>query len=683
MSDQLIRSLTPEEARAEIERLRREIEYHNELYYVRGEPEISDYEYDQLMARLIALERAFPQFLTPDSPSQRVGGTVTRQFPVVRHEVPMLSLDNTYSEAELRDFDRRVRELLQNRPYDYVVELKIDGVAVSLIYENGLFERGATRGDGVEGEDITPNLRTVRDIPLRVRGEGPIPARFEVRGEVYMRREDFARLNEARQEAGERTFMNPRNATAGTLKLQNSAEVARRRLRFFAYWLRAPELRHGTHWEALRWLREHGFPVNPHARHARDIEEVLAFIAHWQEARHGLEYDIDGVVVKVNQLDYYPILGETAKSPRWAIAFKYPPDRAVTRLRAITLQVGRTGIVTPVAELEPVVLSGTRVERASLHNEDEIRRKDIRIGDWVLVEKAGEIIPQVVGVLRERRPPDAVPFQMPEQCPVCGSRLTRPEGEVRYYCPNASCPAQVRERIRHFASRDAMDIEGLGERIIDALVSNGLVRDASDLYRLRVEDLVPLERMGTRLATKLISAIDRSRSRPFERVLYALGIRHVGWVTAQALAEHFGSIDRIAGASVEELMQVPDVGPVVARAVRAFFDEANNRALVERLRAAGLQMEQAPSRALGKGPLAGLTVVLTGSLESMTRAEAQARLERLGARVTDAVSAKTHYLIVGKEPGSKLQKARALGVPILDEPAFLQLLKEAEAGGGG
>ncbi|MCS7155611.1 MAG: NAD-dependent DNA ligase LigA [Bacteroidetes bacterium] len=677
MSDFSPLALTPEEARAEIERLRREIERHNELYYVHGEPEITDYEYDRLMSRLLALERAFPQFLTPDSPSQRVGGQITKEFPVIRHEVPMLSLDNTYSEEELRDFDRRVRELLEGRAYDYVVELKIDGVAVSLLYADGLLQYGATRGDGMLGEEITVNLRTIHDIPLRVRGPRPIPDRFEVRGEIYMRRQDFARLNEEREAAGERVFMNPRNATAGTLKLQDSREVARRRLRFFAYYLRAPELGLSTHWEALGWLRERGFPVNPHAQHARDMDEVLAFIRRWHEARHELEYDIDGVVVKVNQLALHPLLGETAKSPRWAIAFKYPPDQAITRLREITLQVGRTGIVTPVAELEPVVLSGTTVSRASLHNEDEIHRKDIRVGDWVIVEKAGEIIPQVVGVIRERRPPEAVPFRMPSQCPVCGAQLVRPEGEVRYYCPNASCSAQVRERIRHFASRDAMDIEGLGERLVDALVSANLVRDAADLYKLRADAVARLERMGPKSAENLMQAIARSRQRPFERVLYALGIRHVGLVTARALAEHLGSMDRIRQTSLEQLMQVPGVGPTVAQAVRAFLDDPHNQDLIERLRAAGLRLEHQGPRA--DAPLKGKTFVLTGALEAMTRAEAKARLEQLGARVTDSVSAHTNYLVIGADPGSKLDKARRLGIPLLDEAAFLRLLQEAES----
>ncbi|MBI2951216.1 NAD-dependent DNA ligase LigA, partial [bacterium] len=535
----------PSSPEKRIDELIREIQEHDYRYFVLARPTVSDEAYDWLMRELKALEETHPRLVRPDSPTRRVGSGLTKQFPPVRHRAPMLSLDNTYSETDVREFDRRVREGLEGESPTYVAELKIDGVALSLTYEDGHLARGVTRGDGTTGEDITPNVRTIRSVPLRLRGTW---RRAEVRGEAYLPQKAFEGINREREQAGEEPFANPRNAAAGSLKLQDARLVAGRRLSFFAYYLDAPEVRAGRHSQNLERLTEMGFPVNSEWSLCRSIEEVVAFWRTWEERRDGLPYDIDGVVVKVDDLRQQARLGSTSKSPRWAIAFKFKARQATTRLREIVLQVGRTGVVTPVAILEPVLLGGTTVSRATLHNEDEIRRRDIRVGDEVRVEKGGEVIPKVVGAILESRPKDAKPFLFPKACPACGAALERDEDEVASRCPNSRCPAQLRARIEHFAGRTAMDIDGLGTAIVTQLVDRGLVKDVGDLYSLSVETLAGLERLAEKSATNLIEAIRRSKERPFDRLLFALGIRHVGTTVARALAAAFGSMDRLMSA---------------------------------------------------------------------------------------------------------------------------------------
>jgi DNA ligase (NAD+) len=682
--------------RARIEELRRLIRHHEERYYVLADPEIGDAEFDGLVKELEALEREHPELVTPDSPTQRVGGRPVEGFETAEHLEPMLSLDNAYTEEEVRAFDERVRRGLGAAgPVAYTAELKIDGLSIALTYEDGVLVRGVTRGDGVRGEDVTSNVRTIRSVPLRLRDA--VPGRIEVRGEIYLPRAAFERLNREREEAGELVFANPRNAAAGTMRNLDPASVARRGLRAFVYQLVAPpgawpaDLR--AHAEVLQRLRAWGLPVEPHWRVCPSVDAVLAYCTEWGAARHGLDFDTDGVVVKVDDLASRQALGATAKFPRWALAFKFPAEQATTRLVRIELQVGRTGAVTPVAVLEPVRLAGSTIALATLHNEQEIARRDIREGDTVIVEKGGDVIPKVVRPILARRPAASRPFRMPEACPVCGSRLQREPDEVIWRCENASCPARLRRSLQHFASRRAMDIEGLGEAIVDALVERGLVQDAADLYHLEapvLEELVvaPREPASERarprklgkVGRNLVAQIDRSRKAALWRLLHGLGIRHVGERGAQALARAYGTMDRLMGASVEELQQVPDVGPVMAASVRAFFDEPRNRRLVERLREAGVSMGAPEAEHGGAGsppaarPLAGLTFVLTGTLSTMTRDEARALIERRGGKVTGSVSRSTSYLVVGSEPGSKLDQARRLGVRTLDEAAFRALV---------
>ena len=550
-----------------IAQLSREIREHDHRYYVLAQPALSDYEYDRLKGELMELEREHPELIRPDSPTQRVGGEPTKEFPTVVHPAPMLSLDNTYTEEELRDFDRRTRTALEGEPVDYVAELKIDGVAVYLIYEDGVLSRAATRGDGVRGDDITPNIRTVRSIPLRLRGE---VAYCEVKGEVYLSKAEFQQVNTAREETGETLFANPRNAAAGSLKLQDPRQVAERGLSFLSWWLRMPGDGLSTQAESLKTLRELGLPVNPNHRLCPSLEEVTEFYREWDERRDTLPYEIDGVVVKVNRLDQQERLGVTSKSPRSAIAYKFRARQAVTVLQEILLQVGRTGAVTPVAALDPVLLAGSTISRATLHNRDEIVRKDIRPGDTVVIEKGGDVIPKVVEVKLDRRPPDSKPYVFPDACPSCGSSLTQDEEEAAVRCENVGCPAQVKRRIQHFASRGAMDIEHLGPAVVDQLVEEGLAGDFGDVYALTVEDLVPLERMGDRSAENLVQAIAESKEQPFDRALFALGIRHVGEHVARVLAGAFGSLDRLRAAMEEELEAVEEIGPVIARSMVAF-----------------------------------------------------------------------------------------------------------------
>lgn len=662
----------------------REIESHNHRYYVLAEPSISDAEFDALLSELQALEADYPELITADSPTQRVGGAPQQGFTTVQHAVPMLSIDNTYSEAELRAFDGRVRRALDGEPVAYVVELKIDGVSVSLRYESGILVRAATRGDGISGDDITANARTIRECPLRLQPATPgkreadlfdSPEILEIRGEVYMTVAELERLNEEREAAGMEPFRNPRNTTAGTLKLLDPRQVARRRLRSFFYDLVEGAGTLSTHREILKYLQKVGLPVNPHHAFCRTIEEVVAFCNTWHDKRHTLEYEIDGMVVKVDSLEQRRRLGATAKAPRWIIAYKFPAETARTRLLDILVQVGKSGALTPVAALEPARLAGTIVKRASLHNFEELTRKDLRIGDLVEVQKAGEIIPQVIRSILESRPAGASPFPPPSSCPACKSKVHKdPEG-VFYRCLNAACPAQVKEKLGHFASRAAMDIDGLGPALIDQLVEKKLALNPADLYRLGPDNLAGLERMGPKSAKNLLAAIDASRSRPLNRLLLGLGIRHVGARTAQTLTDHFESLDALMNATAEELMQMEDVGEIVAASIKDYFEVEENLRLIDLLRSAGLCFAS-PRKAVNSGeqPLVGKTFVVTGTLSSGTRDEVHAQIQSLGGKVSGAVSAKTDFLVAGENAGSKLDKARSLGVTVLDEAAFLKMV---------
>lgn len=659
-------------------KLRRALEHHNYLYFVKNTPQISDQEYDRLMAELIDLEKAHPGLADPNSPSQRVGGQPLSGFVSVAHALPMLSVDNTYSSEELRQFDGRVRKGLGEASFNYVVEPKFDGVAVSLRYQDGRFVRGATRGDGARGDDVTANLRTVRAIPLQLRcvGKGA-PEVLEVRGEVLLDRSAFARLNKQRAQAGEQLFANPRNATAGSLKLLDSKQTANRRLRFFAYGLGEVimDRRPSSQGEALDILRELGFPVTEQISTAKDIEQVIGLVSTWERRREKLNYDIDGLVVKVDSFASQEQLGATSKAPRWCISYKFPAEQAATKLLKIEVQVGKSGILTPVAHLEPVQLAGTTVSRASLHNFDEVARKDVRVGDTVIVEKAGEIIPQVVRVVKEKRPKGAKVFGPPKRCPSCQSeQVEQDEGGVYIRCVNPACPMQLQERLRYFAGRNQMDIEGLGPAIIDQLVDRELVKEFADLYRLSSEQLAGLERMADKSADNLTKAIEQSKSRSLGRLLAALGIRHVGTHVAQVLAETFGSMDELANASAEELEEIHEVGPIMAKSVHAFFRSASGTRMIENLRKAGLQMKPAPGGpAKAAGPLASKTVVVTGTLEKFSRQEIRAYIKSKGGRAAGSVSKNTDLLVVGADPGSKARKADQLGVQIVSESEFLEI----------
>jgi DNA ligase (NAD+) len=656
----------------EVERLRRELQEHDYRYYVLAEPSIADEAYDRLLRRLQDLEAEYPGLRTPDSPTQRVGGQPTREFPTVTHRPPMLSLANSYSEEELREFDRRTRGGLGAATPVYVAELKFDGVAIALRYRDGVFVQGATRGDGTQGDEITANLKTVRALPLRLRTKVAGLQSIDVRGEAFMRREDFEAMNRQRAASGEKPFINPRNATAGTLKLQDPKIVASRPISMFAYHLVAAEARPRSHWESLDLMASLGLPVSQHRKRCGSVEEVVEFWKEWEGRRDTLPYDIDGIVVKVDSLIQQETLGTIARSPRWAIAFKFSSRKAETTLAGITLQVGRTGAITPVAELEPVFVGGSTVSRATLHNRDYIDSLDLRVGDTVVVEKGGDVIPKITGVVAARRPKSARRYVMPEACPECGTKLHRPEGEVNLYCENAACPAQVKGRIEHFAHRGAMDIEGLGEAIVDQLVRLGLVSTVADLYALKRHraTLVALDRWGERSTDNLLSAIAESTSQPFHRVLYALGIRHTGAEVARVLADRFRSMDALARASAEDLQSVPSIGPQIAESITSFFGDRHNREIVRRLTRAGLTMAAARQ----EGRLAGKVFVLTGTLSAFTRDEARERIEAHGGVVAAGISKRVDYVIVGADAGSKLEKARALGIPTLDEEQFLAMI---------
>ena len=660
----------------EFAELRDRIRYHEHRYYVLDDPEISDFEFDKLMHHLKELELQHPELVTPDSPTQRVGGAPAAEFPKVRHPSPMLSLDNTYSVDDLRDFDRRVRELAGRDQVEYVAELKLDGLSMALTYQDGELVRGVTRGDGEVGEDVTSNIRTIRSIPLRLDANKlklmGNPARFEVRGEVIMTRKAFEQTNAQREAAGEQKFANLRNSAAGSIRQLDPRIVAERKLDMFVYYIQvsAVELL-GEHAQALETLAKMGFKVNPHWERCPAFDDLLAYIQKWESQRDSLDYEIDGIVIKVNNTALWQELGTTAKSPRWAVAYKYPARQATTRVMDIRAQVGRTGTLTPVADLEPVDVGGVTVSHATLHNMDEIARLGVKIGDTVLIQRAGEVIPQVVKVVKAA--PDGRVFEMPKKCPVCEGEVHRAEGEVAYRCVNTACPAKLKESLLYFAGRRAMNIDGLGEALVDQLVDRGLVHDAADLYRLTHQQLADLERMGAKSAQNLLDEIERSKQAELPRVIFALGIRFVGERTGQLLAIHFGSLDKLAKATPEELVEAEEVGPRVAETIQEFFQEKRNQEVIEKLRDAGLQFTQEQTRKTD-GKLAGKQFVLTGTLPTYSRDQAKQMIEESGGRVVGSVSKKTDYVVVGADAGSKLEKACALGITTLDEAGLRELL---------
>jgi DNA ligase (NAD+) len=678
----------------EIEKLREEIRRHEELYYVQDDPEISDAEYDALLEKLQKLEEQHPDQITPDSPTQRVGGKPAEGFSQVVHRRPMLSLDNSYNIDELRAFDQRCQRLADGKNVAYVAELKIDGLSLSLHYENQLLARGVTRGDGRIGEDVTLNARTIRSIPLKLRAQisnlksekkseisdlkSQKKSEFgdlEVRGEVFIPRKVFERINAEREEQDESRFANPRNAAAGTIRQLDPKITASRKLEMFAYDLLTGERKpFSTHWDALNWLESAGFKVSPERKLCKTIDEIIEFAGKIEAQRDALDYEIDGLVVKVNSTALQDEFGTTNKAPRWAIAYKYAARQAATQVLSIDVQVGRTGALTPVANLEPVILAGTTVARATLHNPDEVKRLGIRIGDWVLIEKGGDVIPKVLKVIESKRTGEEKVFRMPRKCPVCGGEISKPEGEVVSRCVAADCPAQLMGSLLHFASRRAMRIEGLGESLVDQFVASGKVRDAGDLYSLTLDDIASLERMAKKSASNLLAQIEASKHRELANLVYALGLRHVGDRTATTLARQFGSLEALGKATVEELDDVPEIGLTVAQSVRAWFDDPGNVELCRRLEAAGVTTKMEQRNEPTDNTYAGKLFVLTGTLSGYTRDEARAAIEARGGRVTSSVSKKTDYVVAGEEAGSKLDKATELGVTVIDEAAFRDLL---------
>jgi DNA ligase (NAD+) len=666
------KAAAPDAVRERAEALARELRRHERLYYVENRPEVSDAEFDRLLRELAEIEAEHPELLRPDSPTRRVGGQAAEGFETVVHARPMLSLENAYTWEEAEAWLARAARILGGDPAGFVAELKIDGLSIALRYENGVLACGATRGDGFRGEDVTDNVRTIRTIPLTIETETPL----EVRGEVYYSKRAFERVNAEREAEGEPLFANPRNAAAGTLRMLDSRVTARRRLDAFLYAIAQATPMPASQSETLERLGALGFPVNGCWRRCESFAEVREFVEEWREKRHTLDFETDGVVIKIDARAVQEDLGATAKSPRWALAFKYPAEEAVTVVREIGVQVGRTGTLTPVAHFDPVALAGTTVRRATLHNYEDLARKDVRVGDTVVVEKGGDVIPKVVRVLLEKRPPGAERFAMPARCPVCGDPVVREAGEVATRCVNPACPAVVREALRHFCGRRAMQIEGLGEKLIDQLVSAGLLTDVASIYALRASDLVALERWGEKSVANLLAEIEKSKGNDLSRLLFALGIRHVGEKAARTLAAHFGSLDALAGASPEELEAVEEVGPNTAAAIREYFSHPRQRELIEALRAHGLRFEEtkrsAPS---SSGPLAGKSVVITGTLSGISREEASERLAAAGARIAGSISKKTDYLVVGESAGSKLEKAQSLGVSTVTWPEMLRLLE--------
>jgi DNA ligase (NAD+) len=668
----------PPEVLARVQELRDQIHYHNYRYHVLDDPVISDREFDRLMQELLNLEADYPGLVTPDSPTQRVGAAPLDKFETVPHRVPMLSLENAFSEAEAREFEDRLKRFLRTTgDFDYVVEPKMDGVAVELVYEKGRLSVGSTRGDGYRGENVTQNLRTIHSIPLTLlSGDLPPPELLEVRGEVYMDLGEFKKLNEERLARGEPPFANPRNAAAGSLRQLDPGITVGRPLKIFCYGIGQVEGRSfQRHWEVLTALKAWGLRINPQIERCRGIEAAIQYHQRLEHQRHGLSYEIDGVVIKVDDLVLQERLGAKARSPRWALAYKFAATQATTRIKDIVVNVGRTGAITPMAVMEPVEVGGVKVSRATLHNEDEVARKDVRVGDTVLIQRAGDVIPEVVKVILENRPPDAKPFEMPTKCEMCDTPLVRPEGEAVTRCPNPDCRGALRRGILHFASKAAMNIDGLGEKIIDQLMDQGLATELADLYRLTEAELVPLERFAEKSAGNLVAALEESKSVSLARFIYALGIRYVGEATARLLAQHFHDLEHLTEASEDDLLQVEGVGPQVAGSIREYFQNPRNLELLARLKALGVK--PLPPEPLPQTGLAGKTFVFTGGLTRFSREEAKAQVTARGGRVSSSVSAKTDYVVVGADPGSKYAKARDLGVTVLDEGAFEELLKQS------
>lgn len=669
--------MSKEEAKKEIEALTAEINYHNDLYYQKSQSKISDFEFDQLLEKLVALEKQFPEFKSPESPTQRVGGVITKEFATVYHRYPMLSLSNTYSQKELEEFDARVAKGLEGDSYEYFCELKFDGVSISLTYENGKLTRGVTRGDGVRGDDVTTNVKTIRSIPLKVTGD-EIPPVFEVRGEVFLSKEVFIQLNKEREDIGEERYANARNTASGTMKMQDSSEVARRKLDCFVYYLLGDETGLDTHEESIHKLEAWRFRVSPTYKKCKNISEVLKYIDQWETKRQDLPLETDGVVIKVNNLEQQQLLGYTAKSPRWAIAYKYKAQNMSTRLNGVTYQVGRTGAVTPVAELEPIFLAGTTVKRASLHNANEIARLDLHLGDFVFVEKGGEIIPKVTGVDVEKRTASMKPVVYITKCPECNTKLVRVEGEAAFYCPNINgCPPQIKGRIEHFIQRKAMDIDSLGERTIHQMYELGIVKSPADLYDLKREDVLRLEGYKDKSVKNLLDGIEKSKDVPFESVLFAIGIRYVGKTVAEKLARYFKSIDKIATATVDDLLAAPEIGEKIARSIHDFFQNPENQREVKRLIDAGLRFKSdAKEPDKESDVLEGKSFVISGTFENYSREELQEIILKNGGRILSGVSGKLDYLVAGDNMGpSKLAKAEKLGVKIISENQFEKLLK--------
>ena len=676
------KKMSLEEAKKEIEKLREEIRYHDYRYYVLNDPVITDEEYDRLFRRLQELEEMFPELVTPDSPTQRVGGAPLPEFKKVRHRVPMLSIQDAFNDDEVTEFDRRVKRQLgipTDQDIEYTIEPKMDGLAASLIYENGVFTLGATRGDGFEGEDVTANLKTIKTIPLKlIDKELPPPEYLDVRGEVFMTKEEFEKLNQKQAEKGGKLFANPRNAAAGSLRQLDPRITAERKLDIYFYGI--GEVRGGpefkTHWEVLTTLPKWGLKVNPLARKCKNIQEAIKAHKEILAKRDELPYDADGTVIKVNDLSLWEKLGTTTRSPRYMIAYKFPAQEAITRVLDIVVSVGKSGIVTPVAILEPVNVGGAVVSRASLHNEDEIRRKDVRIGDWVIVRRAGEVIPEVVKPIPERRTGEEKIFKMPDKCPSCGTPLVK-EGAY-WICTNASCPAQIKEHIKHMVSRRAFNITGLGEKIVDLLIQKGLVKDLADVFYLKYEDVVRLPGFADKSARNLIEAIEKAKKIPFDRFLYALGIRHVGEHIAKVLAENFKTLDNLKKATYEDLIRINEIGPEIAESVVDFFRNEQNLKLIDKMLKGGVQIIYEEEKKPVSSPFAGKTVVFTGALSNFTREEAKEIVERLGGKVAPSVSRKTDLVVVGENPGSKFQKAQQLGIKMINEEEFMRLIKEAE-----
>jgi DNA ligase (NAD+) len=662
----------------QVEKLRKKIREHDYLYYVLNQPRITDRQYDKLFTELKKLETANPQLITADSPTQRVSGRPLEGFNTVRHAVPMLSMDNTYNADELRAFDERVKKQLGSRDYDYVIELKIDGLAISLRYEDGSLATAATRGNGEVGDDVTANVRTIRAVPLVLMGGGKIPAVLEVRGEVYMPTSSFTELNRLRAETGEPAFANPRNAAAGSLKLLDARITASRNLSFFAYAtgqvvgaVREPPVLAANHYETLRKFKELGLPVNPNIKKARDINEAIDICLGWSEKRSSLDYQIDGMVIKINSFEQRDILGATGRAPRWCISYKFAAEQAETVVESIDVQVGKSGILTPVANLTPVLLAGTTVKRASLHNFDMLRKLDVRCGDTVVIEKAGEIIPQVIEV--KKKATSKVPvFEIPKTCPICGSATAKDEDGVYIRCVNKACPGQLRERLKYFAGRGQMDIEHLGPALIDQLIENDLVGNFADLYKLSKEQLVGLERMAEKSAANVIDAIEESKTRPLWRLIAALGIRHIGGQSAQILAEHFGSLSALMAASEDKLAEIDQIGPTMAKSIYEYFRDPENQSVIDKLLAAGVKPER--PRIQRSDNLAGKTIVVTGTLENFSRQQAEQTIRQAGGKPSSSVSKKTDFVLAGENPGSKLEKARKLGVEVIDEKQFMQMI---------